>query len=91
MKITIHEAECNVGYARPIFRSMNRDEVVKEIADTCREDWDNNNWGDSDVPPPIPEWDTRPGHPVEDWQYEVAGGDTRQSYAEWCDRREGDQ
>jgi hypothetical protein len=36
-------------------------------------------------------WDARPGHPVEDWQYEVAGGDTRQSYAEWCDRREGDQ
>ena len=57
MKITIHEAECNVGYARPIFRSMNRDEVVKEIADGCREAWSENNWGDEDDPPPIPESD----------------------------------
>jgi hypothetical protein len=28
-------------------------------------------------------WDDVPGHPVEDWQYEVRNGDTRQSYTEW--------
>jgi predicted RNA-binding Zn-ribbon protein involved in translation (DUF1610 family) len=33
-------------------------------------------------------WDDRPGHPVEDWKYEVANDDTRQSYAEWCASRE---
>jgi hypothetical protein len=29
-------------------------------------------------------WDDHSDHPVADWQYEVANGDTRQSYAEWC-------
>lgn len=28
-------------------------------------------------------WDDHPDHPVEDWQYEVANGDTRQSYKDW--------
>lgn len=28
-------------------------------------------------------WDDHPDHPVSDWQYEVASGDTRQSYSEW--------
>lgn len=28
-------------------------------------------------------WDEDPDHPVEDWQNEVANGDTRLGYAEW--------
>lgn len=28
-------------------------------------------------------WASRPRFPVEDWQYEVANGDTRQGYATW--------
>jgi hypothetical protein len=57
MKITIHEAECNVGYARPILRSMRREDLVKEIAATCRKDWNSNDWGELASPPPIPEAD----------------------------------
>jgi hypothetical protein len=26
-------------------------------------------------------------HPVSDWQYEVANGDTRLGYAEWLERQ----
>lgn len=40
-------------------------------------------------------WDNHPDYPVEDWQYEVANGDTRQSYREWCtskaEQAEGEQ
>tara|TARA_R110002096_G_scaffold192444_2_gene374045 strand:+ start:1523 stop:1657 length:135 start_codon:yes stop_codon:yes gene_type:complete len=32
-------------------------------------------------------WDSIPGHPVEDWQYEVANGETRLGYAEWAEHR----
>lgn len=32
-------------------------------------------------------WDEQPGHPVEDWQYEVANGDTRLGYLEWVAAR----
>ena len=28
-------------------------------------------------------WDSSDDFPVEDWQYEVANGDTRQGYHEW--------
>ena len=28
-------------------------------------------------------WDDHPDYPVEDWQSEVANGDTRQSYRDW--------
>ncbi len=28
-------------------------------------------------------WDDDPEFPVQDWQYEVANGDTRQGYHEW--------
>lgn len=37
-----------------------------------------------------PVWASDPDHPVEDWQYEVANGDTRRGYQEWLQaRREG--
>jgi hypothetical protein len=32
---------------------------------------------------PESHWDDHPDHPVEEWQYEVADGDTRQSYIQW--------
>ena len=28
-------------------------------------------------------WSSHPLYPVDDWQYEVANGDTRQGYWEW--------
>lgn len=30
-------------------------------------------------------WENDPVYHVEDWQYEVANGDTRQSYADWVE------
>ena len=33
----------------------------------------------------ITEWDNDPVYHVEDWQYEVANGDTRLSYADWVE------
>ena len=33
-------------------------------------------------------WAERPGHPSEDWKYEVANGDTRLGYREWARARE---
>jgi hypothetical protein len=30
-------------------------------------------------------WDNDPDWPVEDWQLEVANGDTRRSYWEWVE------
>ena len=39
MKIIIHEAECNVGYAAPIWRGTDKEALVAEIAKTCRKDW----------------------------------------------------
>ena len=38
---------------------------------------------------PESHWDDHPLYPVEDWQYEVANGDTRQSYVEWVNSRIG--
>jgi len=35
---------------------------------------------------PTPErsyWESHPLHPIADWQYEVANGDTLESYAAW--------
>ena len=29
------------------------------------------------------QWGEHPNHPVADWQYEVANGDTRQGYWGW--------
>lgn len=34
-------------------------------------------------------WGAHPEHPVEDWMYEVANGDTREGYWEWVQRRVG--
>lgn len=39
--------------------------------------WDPELW-DPENP-----WDHHPDHPVEDWQYEVANGDTRRAYIDW--------
>lgn len=33
-------------------------------------------------------WREVPGYPVEDWQYEVANGDTRQGYHDWVDSKQ---
>jgi hypothetical protein len=30
-------------------------------------------------------WDDQPGLPVEDWQLEIANGDNRLGYLDWCD------
>ena len=30
-------------------------------------------------------WGEHPDHPVTDWQYEVANGDTRQGYWDWVE------
>ena len=32
-------------------------------------------------------WDNDPDYPVEDWQYEVANGDTRLGYREWVEHQ----
>ena len=32
-------------------------------------------------------WGAHPDFPVSDWQYEVANGDTRQSYWEWAEAK----
>ena len=32
-------------------------------------------------------WEEQPGHPVEDWQAEVANRDTALGYLEWCEAR----
>jgi len=32
-------------------------------------------------------WKEQPGHPVEDWQAEVAARDTALGYSDWCDVR----
>ena len=32
-------------------------------------------------------WDEVPGHPVEDWRYEVANNDTRLGYLDWVQHR----
>lgn len=40
------------------------------------------------MPEPLQYWHSDPNHPVEDWQYEVANGDTRLGYHEWLARQE---
>ena len=32
-------------------------------------------------------WDIHPDYPVEDWKYEIANDDTRQSYKEWVESK----
>lgn len=32
-------------------------------------------------------WDNDPDYPPEDWQYEVANGDTRLGYREWVEHK----
>ena len=32
-------------------------------------------------------WGEHPGHPVADWQYEIANGDTRSGYWDWVANR----
>lgn len=70
MKITIHEATCDVGYAAPRFRGLTEEAVLKPIADSCRADWKDgagSDWGGwwakqgdktgRNDPPAIPETD----------------------------------
>lgn len=65
MKITVHEVECYVGYARPIFRGIDRAAVDAEIAKICRKDWASKDWEsyweerqeNRSSPPPIPRTD----------------------------------
>ncbi len=45
MMIEIHEAAVDVGYARPIFRALNRADVVSQVAAVCRADWATRSWG----------------------------------------------
>ena len=33
-------------------------------------------------------WGERPGHPIDDWKYEVRNDDTRMGYWEWVVARE---
>lgn len=43
-----------------------------------------------DNPPHRDYWEDDPDYPASDWQYEVANGDTRQSYWKWVEsKREG--
>lgn len=65
MKIKVHEIECYVGYARPIFRGIYLPKIEAEIADVCRKDWSGRDWAgyyklepDREDPPPIPATDT---------------------------------
>ena len=65
MKIRVHEIECYVGYARPIFRGIHLPEIEAEIAEVCRKDWANRNWAgyyelnmERDDPPPVPATDS---------------------------------
>lgn len=44
MKIRVHEIECYVGYARPIFRGIYLPKIEAEIADVCRKDWAGRDW-----------------------------------------------
>ena len=44
MKIRVHEIECYVGYARPIFRGIYLPKIEAEIADVCRKDWSGRDW-----------------------------------------------
>ena len=44
MKIRVHEIECYVGYARPIFRGIHLPKIEAEIADVCRKDWEGRDW-----------------------------------------------
>ena len=39
----------------------------------------------TDQSPKTSHWSDNPDWPVEDWQYEVANGDTRLGYSEWVD------
>ncbi len=32
-------------------------------------------------------WSEHPDYPVEDWQYEVANGDTREGYWKWVEHK----
>lgn len=60
MKITIHEAVCDVGYAAPIFRNTNLTALNAEIATVCRDSWTERSWeslGNALQPPPIPDSD----------------------------------
>lgn len=55
---------------------------------------DRIEWGGTqawieEVTRPTPyHWDEVPGFPSEDWQYEVANGDTRLGYREWCSQQQ---
>lgn len=41
---------------------------------------------------PTDYWEPLPDHPLEDWQLEVANGDTRLGYWQWVEyRQEADQ
>lgn len=40
------------------------------------------------IPETYDYWDEHPEHSVADWQHEVANGDTREGYWEWCAEQE---
>lgn len=42
--VLVHEAEVDVGYARPIFRGTDKAAVAAEIAAMCRSDWNMPDW-----------------------------------------------
>lgn len=44
MKITLHEAFVDVGYAQPSFSGLDRTVIEHEIAETCRKTWEQPDW-----------------------------------------------
>lgn len=47
MRINVYEAECDVGYTRVYFRGIDKQRLVKEIADRCRKNWKEGDWDDA--------------------------------------------
>jgi hypothetical protein len=74
---------------------MTRDEFDEWLA-TCPGKWHEEiNESDTSVVcfsyytafEPESHWDNHEDYPPEDWQMEIANGDTRQSYVEWVNHK----
>jgi len=81
------EAESGEEALRKAVMEMNKD----DFEDDDRREWwidDRDEQPEEIISPPPSHWDEQPGHPVEDWRYEIANDDTRLGYLDWCAARD---
>lgn len=56
MKITLHQAIAATPYATPTFEGLDKQALIRQVADICRKDWPFRTWPE-EVAPPVPESD----------------------------------